>query len=318
MSPSANQAGPGVALSTSGLTKRYGDVVALDRVGLRVARGEIYGFLGRNGAGKSTTIRLILGMMRPSSGHAEIFGRTVRADSAMWRRVGHLVDSATGYPELTVHENLEIARQLQGVSDGGAVGRAIERLGLGGYADRRVRMLSLGNLQRLGLARALVHEPELLVLDEPTNGLDPGGVVEVRELLRDLVRDRGVTVFMSSHVLTEVERLCTRIGIVHRGRLVEELGGNELEARRDERLEVSVRDVPGAERVLRRAGFAPISAIGSGAVRLQLRESRAIGEPDEVARLLVEAGLPPIHLAVAQEELEDHFLRLTSDPADQG
>jgi ABC-2 type transport system ATP-binding protein len=248
----------GLAVATSGLSKRYGAVLAVDRVDLRVARGEIYALLGLNGAGKSTTIRMLLGMIAPTAGHAELFGQRVRAAAGgLWRRVGHLVESATAYPELTVRENLEVARRLQGEPDRNAVGRELERLALGPYAGRRAETLSLGNLQRLALARALLHGPELLVLDEPANGLDPAGVIEIRELLRALARDRGVTVFLSSHILAEVDRLATRIGIVHRGRLLEELDRAALARHRDERLEVAARHPDVAEQALRAAGFRP-------------------------------------------------------------
>jgi len=301
------------AVATFGLTKRYrGDVLAVDRVGLRAARGEIYGFLGPNGAGKSTTIRMLLGMIAPTAGHAELFGERVRAEApALWRRVGHLVESATAYPELTVRENLEVARRLQGVADRVSIARLIDRLRLGEYADRRAGTLSLGNLQRLALARALLHEPELLILDEPANGLDPAGVIEVRELLRELARQRGVTMFISSHVLAEVDRLATRIGIIHRGRLIEELDNEALERHRDMRLEVGARDPAAAEAVLRQAGFRADRRDIAGGV-LELREPRAIAAPDEIARILVEAGSPPTHLALARESLEDHFMRLTA------
>ena len=233
----------GFAVATCGLSKHYGgDVVAVDRVDLRVARGEIYALLGLNGAGKSTTIRMLLGMITPTTGHAELLGERVRAEAGgLWRRVGHLVETATAYPELTVRDNLEVARRLQGVTDRRAVGRALERLALGPYADRRAGTLSLGNLQRLALARALLHAPELLVLDEPANGLDPAGVVEIRELLGALARDRGVTVFLSSHALAEVDRLATRVGVLHRGRLLEELDRAALARHRDARLEVAAR-----------------------------------------------------------------------------
>jgi ABC-2 type transport system ATP-binding protein len=302
-----------LAVMTSGLSKRYGrDVLAVDRVDLRVARGEIYAFLGLNGAGKSTTIRMLLGMIRPTAGHAELFGERVEAGATgLWRRVGHLVETATAYPELTVRENLEVASRLARVTDDGAVARVIGRLALDPYAARRAGALSLGNLQRLALARALLHDPELLVLDEPANGLDPAGVIEIRELIRELALEHGVTVFMSSHILAEVDRLATRIGIVHHGRLIEELDSAALEAHRDRRLEVGARDLEAAEEALRAAGLSPARSTGGPVGLLELREASVIESPDDVARLLVAAGVPPTHLAIARETLEDHFIRLT-------
>jgi len=304
-----------LAVLTTDLSKRYGrDVLAVDRVNLRVARGELYAFLGLNGAGKSTTIRMLLGMISPTGGHAEVLGHAVRPDDrALWAKVGHLVDVATAYPELTVRENLDVARRLHGVRDARAVDRVIERLALGAYRDRRARALSLGNLQRLALARALLHRPELLLLDEPANGLDPAGVIEVRDLLRELVEVAGTTVFMSSHILAEVDRLATRIGIVHDGRLIEEMDRDALARHRDPRLEVVARDLDGAEAALRRAGFAPTRAAAADrSSRIELREPRAIEAPDAVAVALMEAGTPPTHLAIARETLEDHFIRLTA------
>ena len=304
------------AVATSGLTKRYGGasgVLAVDQVDLRVARGEIYAFLGLNGAGKSTTIRMLLGMIRPTAGHVELFGERVQPDAVgLWRRVGHLVETATAYPELSVRENLEVARRLAGIDVRSAVDGAIQRLGLRDNADRRSGTLSLGNLQRLALARALLGEPELLVLDEPANGLDPAGVVEIRELLRALALQHGVTVFMSSHILAEVDRLATRIGIVHHGRLIEELDSAALERHRDPRLEVGARDPEAAEAALRAAGLSPTRGGDDGRGPLvELRDARAIEAPDEIARLLVAAGVPPTHLVVTRESLEDHFMRVT-------
>jgi ABC-2 type transport system ATP-binding protein len=303
-----------LAVMTIGLTKRYrGDVLAVDRVDLQVARGEIYALLGLNGAGKSTTIRMLLGMIRPTAGHAELFDERVHAGATgLWRRVGHLVESATAYPELTVRENLDVARRLAGIGERAVVGRMIEQLALEPYPDRRAGTLSLGNFQRLALARALLHEPEILVLDEPANGLDPAGVIEIRDLIRDLARARGVTVFMSSHILGEVDRLATRIGIVHAGRLIEELDSEALEAHRDRRLEVRARDLAAAELALRAAGLSPILQVSDGrAAWLELRETTALDCPDDIARLLVAAGMPPTHLALARESLEEHFIRLT-------
>ena len=298
------------AIETNGLSKYFGKVCAVDSVSLRVGQGEIYGFLGLNGAGKTTTIRALLGMIRPSMGSVKVLGQAVGPNGrGPWRHVGHLVERPAAYPELTVRENLEIARRLQGISDMSATSSVIERLGLASYADRKAGALSTGNLQRLGLARALLHEPELLILDEPANGLDPAGVVEIRELLASLTHEKGVTVFMSTHILTEVDRIATRIGIIHKGRLLEELESEKLEEFRSRRLEIKTRNLEAAQSALTQAGYAVKASKGT----LFLNEARALDAPDEVATILVNAGTPPTRLAVAHEDLEDYFLRLTGE-----
>jgi ABC-2 type transport system ATP-binding protein len=230
-----------------------------------------------------------------------------RGGRGPWDRVGYLVDSPAPYPGLTVLENLRSAARLRGVGDD-AVTRAVERLALGRYSERKARSLSQGNRQRLGLAMALFHEPELVILDEPGNGLDPAGVVEVRDLLRSLAAERGVTVLMSSHILAEVDRLATRVGIIHRGRLIEELSTEEMERRRERRLIVEARDTDGARALLATAGYEPAAANGC----LVLTQARAVQRPDDVAAALAAGGHPPTKLAVEQEDLEEHFLRLTS------
>lgn len=297
------------AIYTEGLTKAYGAVRAVDGVNLRVRPGEIYGFLGLNGAGKTTTIRTLLGMIHPTAGRVEVLGQPVaRNGRGPWRQIGHLVEAPAVYPELTVTENLEIVRRLQGVTDKKATPRAIERLGLGSYAARKAGTLSMGNLQRLGLARAMLHEPALLMLDEPANGLDPAGVVEVRALLQHLAK-QGVTIFMSSHILTEVDRLATRIGIIHQGRLIEELDAGQMEQLRAHRLEIQARDLNTAQMVLTKAAYTPTLQVKEA--RIVLSDPKAVAAPDDVARLLVNAGTPPTRLAVVQENLEEHFLHLT-------
>jgi ABC-2 type transport system ATP-binding protein len=296
------------AIETNDLSKRFGDVLAVSAINLRVRRGEIYGFLGLNGAGKTTTIRALLGLIRPTAGTVAVLGQPVGPHGrGPWRQVGHMVEAPTAYPELTVTENLEIARRLHDVSDRTAVSRVIARLNLAAYAHRRAGKLSTGNLQRLGLARALLHRPELLILDEPASGLDPAGVVETRDLLAGLARDDGVTIFMSSHILTEVDRLASRIGIIHHGRLIEELDADRLDALRARRLEIRSRSLGDAQRVLNEAGYAATANDGV----LSLTDERAIDAPDDIAAILVKGGASPTHLAVAQENLEDHFLRLT-------
>ena len=298
------------AIQTDGLSKIYGQVRAVDNVSLRVRQGEIYGFLGLNGAGKTTTIRTLLGMIRPSTGTVEVLGQRVGPHGqGPWGQVGHLVESPAVYPELTVREHLEIARRLQGLGDHAATGRAIEWLGLHPYADRKAGTLSMGNLQRLGLARAVLHAPALLLLDEPANGLDPAGVVEIRALLQRLAHEQGVTIFMSSHILTEVDRLATRIGIIHQGRLVEELDAAQLEQLRAKRLEVKALNLAAAQAILASAAYTTMLCAQEQSILIS--DPRAVAAPDEVARLLVNADLPPTHLAVVQENLEEHFLQLT-------
>ena len=222
---------PDTVIATHGLAKRYGDVLAVDSLDLDVRRGEVYGFLGRNGAGKTTTIRMLLGLIRPTAGEVTVLGQRVQVGDQRWLgRVGYLVETATAYPNLTVRENLDIQCRLTGTPRS-AVAESIERLRLGPYATKRAGHLSLGNKQRLSLARALLHAPDVLLLDEPANTLDPAGIVEIRQLLRALADNDGVTVFMSSHILAEVAHLADRIGIVHDGRLLEECSRDELAKR---------------------------------------------------------------------------------------
>ena len=296
------------AIETKDLVKRYGDVTAVDGLSLHVARGEIYAFLGLNGAGKTTTIRLLLGMVRPTSGEAYVLGARIGAGNRKpWDAVGYLVETADAYPQLSVRENLEAMRRLRPGTEPQAVERVIERLALTEYADRPAGTLSHGNGQRLGLAKALLHSPQLLILDEPANGLDPAGIVEIRNLLIGLVRDQGVTVFMSSHILGEVSRLAQRIGIIHQGRLLQEISVDELERNRRRRLLLRARDSQAARSVLVSAGFSA-NMTPDGAI--EVKDATAIERPDDIATRLVQAGHPPTMLNVEHEEIEHYFLRL--------
>jgi ABC-2 type transport system ATP-binding protein len=295
-------------IETNNLTKRYGDVTAVTGLSLRVARGEIYAFLGLNGAGKTTTIRMLLGMVKPTAGEARVLGmRICPGEQKPWHSVGYLVETPHAYPELTVRENLEVMRRLRPGTERSAVARIIERLGLTPDADRRAGMLSLGNAQRLGLAKALLHEPELLILDEPANGLDPAGIVEIRNLLIELAHRQGVTVFMSSHILGEVARLADRIGIIHQGYLLQELDAAELQRQRRRRLLIRTRHCAAAQAILAGAGF---SAELTSDDILIVKDKAALDRPDEIATRLVNAGHAPTLLNVEQEELEHYFLRL--------
>ena len=296
------------AIETTNLIKKYGNVTAVDQLSLRVAQGEIYAFLGLNGAGKTTTIRMLLGMIKATSGEARVLGTKIQSGGKKpWDAVGYLVETADAYPELSVRENLEIMRRLRPGTGRKAVDRIIGLLGLTAYTDRKAGALSRGNAQRLGLAKALMHRPALLILDEPANGLDPAGIVEIRELLLNLVREQGTTVFMSSHILGEVSRLAHRIGIIHQGRLIQELDVDELERNRRRRLLVKSRNCKAAHAVLVGAGFAARLMPGN---IIAVPDKAALERPDKVATQLVKAGHAPTMLNIEQEDLEHYFLRL--------
>ncbi len=227
----ADRAAP---LTAVGLSRSFGEDAAVRPLDLEVGAGEIHALVGLNGAGKTTLMRLLLGMLRPDAGSARVLGVEAAAATAeQWRRVGHLIETPFAYPELTVRRNLAAAGLLHGLDRQGldlAVARVLERLGLERWADRPARQLSLGNRQRLGLASALVHDPEVLVLDEPANALDPAGVVLVRQLLVQL-RDEGCAVLVSSHHLDQLARVADRITALHRGTVVGQLDpdGDDLE-----------------------------------------------------------------------------------------
>lgn len=298
-------------IETRNLTKRFGTFSAVEGVSLSVPRGEIYGFLGLNGAGKTTTIRMLLGLIRPSAGSARVCGETIRAGGrGPWRKVGSLVELPHSYPELTVKENLEIIAGMRTIRNRRAVEETLDTLKLSRYADKKAGKLSLGNAQRLGLAKALVHKPEVLILDEPANGLDPAGIVEIRRLLIDLATTHSVTVFVSSHILDEVARLANRIGIIHNGRLVREVTANELHALRARHLRVTTRNNARAREVLAGHGYA---AGGHNSDTLELTDETALTNPENVSTVLVNAGVPPVSLYEKEDDLERFFLKTIGD-----
>ena len=299
---------PEFAITTDKLTRNYGKLKAVDDLSLRVRRGEIYAFLGLNGAGKTTTIRMLLGMIKPSSGRVQVLGEEVRSGSHnIWRKVGCQVESAHAYPELSVFENLELHRRLRAMKDPGAVGRVIEATGLGHYSKVAAGHLSFGNLQRLGLAKALLPEPELLILDEQAIGLDPAAVVEWRERLRRLVKKNGCTIFLSSHLLGEVDHLADRIGIVHHGRLVLEDSAASMRQRRQHSLLLRARPLSKVRKLLKEAGYKARPA-GNGCLRLSA--ATALAHAEVISKMLAEAGCPVTRLEKEEENLEKQFMRL--------
>ena len=294
-------------IRTENISKQYEDVRAVSDMSLSVRKGEIYGFLGLNGAGKTTTIRMLLGMIRPTSGAAFINDIKISGDNTeLWKHVGSLVEVPYSYPELTVRENLEIFRRLRFLPDKNPVDVIIDKLKLGTYADRKAKNLSLGNNQRLGLAKALMHNPDILILDEPSNGLDPAGIFEIREMLYDLALNRGVTIFISSHILGEISRFATRIGIIHEGKLIEELDSVQLEALSRKRLVINANDIDMAQAIISGTGYS-VERNSDG--DLEIKDEEAISGPGAIATLMVNAGCPPTLLKVDEEDLETYFLR---------
>ena len=294
------------AVVTIGLTRRFKTTLAVNDLSLTVPRLAIYGFLGANGAGKTTAIKLILGLLRPDAGSIRLFG----IDCGRGRpRIGALMETPALYPHLTGRENLDLTRRLLGLP-ASEVDRVLEVADLRPAAGRRVGGYSLGMRQRLGIARALLGEPRLLILDEPTNGLDPDGIRDMRALLRRLPETGDVTLLVSSHLLAEVEQVATHVGLIHRGRLLAEaplgalLGG-------DPAVEVEASDPDTAAGLLRGAGLSV--APGSGRRLLLTGGPEREADPRLVARLLVEGGQDVIHLAERRRTLEtvyhDHLAR---------
>ncbi|WP_019640124.1 ABC transporter ATP-binding protein [Paenibacillus fonticola] len=297
-------------IRTAGLTKVYDGKTILNEVSLTVNKGEIYGFLGLNGAGKTTIIRILLGMIRPTSGEVYLMGKKLTKGGDLWNHVGYIVEVPYAYPEFTVRENLKLYAKIRGIKeDRKAVDSVIEKVNLTDYAETKAKDLSLGNAQKLGLAKALIHNPEILILDEPTNALDPAGIVAVRELLKSLSSE-GVTIFISSHILEEMSKLASRIGIIHRGTLLQEISTLEFENLRRKKLHVGVRSTAKlAGEQLAKAGY-EASVTGDG--MLEVLDERAVRHPERVSRLLADAGIPLYLLSVVEEELESYFLNTVS------
>ncbi len=299
-----------LAIETDGLTRHFGSFTAVDGLNLQVPRGSIYGFLGPNGAGKTTTIRMLLGLIRPNAGVVELLGMPLRAARRRCLAgVGALVEAASLYPHLTGRENLELTRRLIG-GPRTEIDRVLGVVRMEEAANRRVKTYSLGMKQRLALALAMLGRPELLILDEPTNGLDPAGIREIRELIISLPEIHGITVFLSSHLLAEVEQVATHIGILHQGRLRFQGTRDALHAEVENRVIIGVDQPEKAESVLRRAGWTAHRGQNNGHVWASIN---GISDVSMINSQLVGEGINVYQVNVAQPTLEDIFLEVTSD-----
>lgn len=295
-----------IVVEACGLEKRFGRLRAVDKLDLVVERGDVFGFLGPNGAGKSTTIRMMLGLIRPSRGSVRILGHDVWKDRACaLKEVGALVESPGLYKYLTARQNIWVLSKMTGGVGREAIDKALDRVGLIDRTDDKVKAYSHGMKQRLGIAQAIVGEPEIVILDEPTNGLDPQGMKEVRELIKSLSKDHGMTVFLSSHLLHEVEQVCTKVAVIHNGMkvasgLVSELlsGGGRLKIKVNRPSEAAVL-VDGLD-------FAKVHEVGPDFVTVETRDGRTA----ELNRQLVMAGFEVSTITPVITSLEEFYFSL--------
>jgi ABC-2 type transport system ATP-binding protein len=302
-------------ITSEGLTKRFGGHVAVDQVDLDVPAGAVYGFLGPNGSGKTTTIRMLLGLIAPSAGSHALLGVPMpRGSAEVLPQVGALVEGPAFHPYLSGRDNLmrldAADRSVPGGRARERVGDALDRVGLSAAARKKYRAYSLGMRQRLGLAGALLRQRELFVLDEPTNGLDPQGTREVRHLVHE-VASEGATVFVSSHLLSEIEQMCTHVGVMSRGRLVFQGSLSELGAASVTRVRVQTSEPAQAVSVLSGLGLGEPTVI-DGQVRADLGEL----DSAKVTAALVGAGVPVRQLVVERPDLEELFVGLTGEGFD--
>lgn len=288
-------------IETRALTKTYGTVRALDGLTLSIPRGGVYGILGPNGAGKSTLFRILLGLIRPSDGSATVMGGAIGDITAM-RRMGSMIETPRYPPYLSARQVLEWLALSHGVGKTAGIAAWLDRVGLTEAADRRVRGFSVGMLQRLGVAAALMSRPDLIILDEPTSGMDPPGIQEMRALIRSLADDDGVTVVLSSHQLLEVQKVCDRVAILNRGKLILEGAVSELTAAGGERLHLSLSPIEAALNVLGDRG----SRDGDGVLALIGRD-----EAPPLIRALVEQGVDITEARWIGTDLESIFMTET-------
>ncbi len=304
---------PDAAVEVRGLTKRYGDVVAVDNVDLVVPRASAFGYLGPNGAGKTTLIKMLLGLTRANAGEMHVLGLPVPEQAApALARVGAIVEEPRFHGFLTGRENLWIAAAARERRAHARISNALARVGLADRADQKVKTYSQGMRQRLGVARCLLADPELLILDEPTNGLDPAGIQEFREFVRSLVAE-GRTVLLSSHLLGEVERICDAVAIVDRGRVVTQGTIAELSAASDWSIVIACDDSSRAQALLAQRPEVSSVAADGDSLRIALAQGRPLeGAAADLNRVLVTAGIGVYRLEVQRASLEQLFFEITT------
>ena len=298
-----------LVIETKQLTKIYGEQTAVSKVNLHVKKGRIYGLLGRNGAGKTTIMKMVLGLASITSGEVDVFGKNIKGrEKRVYPRIGAIIETPGFYPNLTGTENLEIFAKLRGTAAPHAVKNALEIVGLP-YKDKKLfSKYSLGMKQRLGIANAILHDPELLILDEPTNGLDPIGIAEVRDFIKELSAAQGKTILISSHILSEISLLADDIGIIDNGVLLEESSMRELEKKNRKYILLQVSDIPKATLILERQFHLTDYSVQDDHT---LRLYDASLDMGEVNKVLVMQDITVVSSLLCNDTLEDYFKKIT-------
>lgn len=296
-------------IETTGLTKVYGSQISVDHINLHVRRGTIYGLLGRNGAGKTTTMKMLLGLIKPTDGQACVLGKDIQKErKKILPHIGASIETPGFYANLTGKENLQIFSEYSGRKDNAEIESVLEQVGLP-YRDKKIfSQYSLGMKQRLAIAYAIMHDPDILILDEPTNGLDPIGISEMRVFIKNLCKKQGKTILISSHILQEIEMLADDIGIIDQGKLIEESSKEELSVKRERYIKIKVSDTDGVVKILRDQYQSPrykLSAKG------ELLIYDAEINIEEFIRDLIMAGIGVREAGVKEENLESYFIRVT-------
>jgi bacitracin transport system ATP-binding protein len=299
---------PNWVLETKALTRKYKQQTAVDALNIHVPKGCIYGLLGRNGAGKTTTLRMIMGLVKPTAGDIEVFGQNIQENAEqIYPRVGSIIETPGFYENLTAPENLAILARLRGIHRRDAISYALSRVGLDHEPEKLVAQYSLGMKQRLGIAAAIMHEPELLILDEPTNGLDPIGIQEMRNFLLDLCEEKQVTIIISSHILSEIEQVADLIGVIHKGKLLEEITIGELRKRNRRYLEFQVSNQKKAVVLLEQQfQINDYEVHEQGKIRIYSH----FGEEGKLNRALIENNIEVSKITMSEDRLEDYFVKL--------
>ena len=294
-------------LSTSGLTKQFGHHKAVNSVDLHVKKGAIYGFIGRNGEGKTTFLKIVSGLSQPTSGEIEMFGYKNEELKHVRSRISCLIEAPGIYGNMSAYDNLAIKCKLFGIHDKQYIENILKIVGLSDTGKKKTKHFSLGMKQRLGIGLALVGEPDLLVLDEPINGLDPQGIAEIRDMLLRLKEEQNMTILISSHILEELSKIATHYGIIHNGNLLQELTREELMIRCSERMEVLLDDPKKAIPVLDQMGFTNYQVMDQHKIYIYER----LNESASVNMELAKAGILVRGIGITSEELENYFLNLT-------